>query len=205
MQVPFVPHSFREPHTRFCTWLVVLLQFFLYPYGLFVEEGFYYGKQIPDTAFLFQSGDVLCLSLPEQVKHLLFFFGQGSRGFEVRISFHAGLALDFHPRGDSRIVDISPRTQVIVGHPFPEGELMLQKNRMCVEHLRDFFCLIFARGRGIGADYDSRIVFLGSERHDDTASPFHLSFQFFRNGIGELTHDGQGYYDIDVFLHEWSV
>ena len=202
MQTLFCLAVRGELHAYFRLGLVVAFEFFLHADSSF-------GQQVVDDRqdvacyiepFL-QLGDTLFWVLCQEVKHLLFAWGERRGGFIVRIGRHDGLAFQFHARRQGSLVDIPHRAEIVGRHPFPQPELLRKQDGARVEHLSHLFYLITFGRTVVYIGHQGCIEFLSPEGNNHTTARLHLSFEGFRQRVGVPVGQGQWQKNINVVFH----
>ena len=113
--------------------------------------------------------------------------------------FQRRLVLRLHGARQRRLHHIAERTEVVVGNPLPEGELLLVHDGVIVEHLYDGFDFHSLGRVVVGVEHHACIDFVLTKGHNNSTASHHSSFHVRRNEVCEAV---EWYRECDVCKHQ---
>ena len=190
-EILFTGSVCRQPDPGFRFGFIGAAELFFYKQSFLVEQRLDNGENVFQSALFLKFGDTLLGFFSKQVEHQLLAFRKRSIRLEVGIILHNRLALQLQAGRQCGFVNITLRTQIIIGQPFPEPELTGQQYRRGVKYGRNLFDFIFGRCIVMHIANNGCIVLLSPERYNYPATYLHLFSPFVRKGIGKATGQRQ--------------
>ena len=113
--------------------------------------------------------------------------------------FQCCLVFRLHGTRQGSLHHVTERTDVIVGNPLPEGELLLVHDRVVIEYLYDGFDFHSLRRVVVGVEHYTRVDFVLAEGHNNSTASHHSGFHVGRDEVCEAV---EWYREYDVSKHQ---
>lgn len=113
--------------------------------------------------------------------------------------FQCCLVFRLHGTRQGSLHHVTERTDVIVGNPLPEGELLLVHDRVVIEYLYDGFDFHSLRRVVVGVEHYTRVDFVLAEGHNNSTASHHSGFHVGRDEVCEAV---EWYREYDVCKHQ---